>query len=202
MSVIYFCCGPKGCPNILPQPAWRLVELFFWSNLSWSWEDLCANSYVISMHFCLLSTMSSCTRYISNIRIGRIIHNVLFRISMHGLFVTLDPTDFQVTCNCSYFLSFVYYVQINSYHEVLFLMKIWPCWQIVFQFELFPPFAWEYDNNSMDCITSICNSSLAMMCLIMIQIIVFVPWLVHDEHSLCISKFNLISWCAVHPLRY
>ncbi len=26
--------GPKGRPNNLPQPAWRLAELFFWSDLS------------------------------------------------------------------------------------------------------------------------------------------------------------------------
>jgi hypothetical protein len=26
--------GPKGHPNNLPQPAWRLSELFFWSDLS------------------------------------------------------------------------------------------------------------------------------------------------------------------------
>ncbi len=98
--------GPKGRPNNLPQPAWRLVELFFRSDLSWLQADLCANSYVISTHFQLLSTMLSCTCYIFNIRLGRIIHIVLFWISMHGLFVTLDPTDFQVTCDCSYFLSF------------------------------------------------------------------------------------------------
>ncbi len=55
--------GPKGRPNNLPQPAWRLVELFFWSDLSWSRADLCHNSYVSSTHFCLLSTMPSCTRY-------------------------------------------------------------------------------------------------------------------------------------------
>jgi hypothetical protein len=77
-----------------------------------------------------------------------------------------------------------------------------PCWQIVFQFEFLSPFAWEYDKIVIDCITFIWNSSLAMMCLIMIQSIVFVGWLVHDEHSLCISIINLISWCAVHPLRY
>jgi hypothetical protein len=26
--------GPKGHPNNLPQPAWHLTELFFWSDLS------------------------------------------------------------------------------------------------------------------------------------------------------------------------
>ena len=66
------------------------------------------------------------------------------------------------------------------YLMVLFLMKIRPCWQIVFQFEFIPPFAWEYDKIGMDCITFIWNSSLAMMCLIMFQSIVFVPWLVWE----------------------
>ncbi len=61
--------GPKRCPNNLPQPAWRLAELFFWSDMSWSRADLWANSYVISMHFSLLSKLSSCTRYISNVGI-------------------------------------------------------------------------------------------------------------------------------------
>ncbi len=98
--------GPEGHPNNLPQPAWHLAELFFWSDLSWSQADLCPNSYVISTRFCLLSMMPSCTPYISNIGIGRIIHSILFRISMHGLFVTLDPTEFQVTCDCSYFFEF------------------------------------------------------------------------------------------------
>ncbi len=81
-----------------------------------------------------------------------------------------------------------YYSKIELYVLlVLFLMKIRPCWQIVFQFEFFPTFAWEYDKIGMDCITFIWNSSLAMMCLIMFQSIVFVLWLVHDEHSLCIG---------------
>ncbi len=79
------------------------------------------------------------------------------------------------------------------YLMVLFLMKIRLCWQIVFQFEFFPLFAWEYDKIGMDCITFIWNSSLTMMCLIMCQSIVFVPWLVHDEHSLCISIINLMG---------
>ncbi len=61
--------GPEGRPNNLPQPAWGLTELFFWSDLSWLWADLCTNSYVISTRFSLLSTMPSCTRYISNIGI-------------------------------------------------------------------------------------------------------------------------------------
>jgi hypothetical protein len=68
--------GPNGRPNNLPQPAWHLAELFFQTDLSWSRADLCANSYVISTPFCLLSTMPLCTCYISNIGIGCIIHNV------------------------------------------------------------------------------------------------------------------------------
>ncbi len=67
VNIAPMCNGPKGCPNNLPQPAWCLTELFFWSDLSWSWADLCANSYVISTRFSLLSTMTSCTLYISNI---------------------------------------------------------------------------------------------------------------------------------------
>jgi hypothetical protein len=72
--------GPEGHPNNLPQPAWRLAELFFWSDMSRSRADLCANSYVISTCFSLLSKLPSCTRYISYVRIERIIHNLLFRL--------------------------------------------------------------------------------------------------------------------------
>ncbi len=61
--------GPKGCPNNLPQPAWRLPELFFWSDLSWLRADLCTNSYVISTHFSLLGMLPLCMRYISNVGI-------------------------------------------------------------------------------------------------------------------------------------
>ncbi len=103
---------------------------------------------------------------------------------------------------CLVFLKHIIQILNCMYLMVLFSMKIRPCWQIVFLYEFFPPFAWEYDKIGMDCITFIWNSSLAMMWLIMFQSIVFVPWLVHDEHSLCISIINLISWCAVHPLRY
>ncbi len=60
--------GPEGRPNNL-QSAWRLTELFFQSNLSWSQTDLCAYSFVISTHFSLLSSLPSCTRYISNVGI-------------------------------------------------------------------------------------------------------------------------------------
>ncbi len=72
--------GPKGRPNNLPQPAWRLAELFFWSDLSWSRADLCAKSYVISTRLSLLSMLPSCMHYISYVGILRIIHNILFRI--------------------------------------------------------------------------------------------------------------------------
>ncbi len=98
-------CGPEGRPNNLPQPALRLAELFFWSDLSWLRADLCANSYVISTRFSLLSTLPSCTRYIFYVGILRIIHNVLFRI-IRLYDNELGPTDFQPTCYCSYFLIF------------------------------------------------------------------------------------------------
>ena len=114
---------------------------------------------------------------------------------------SLDLFDMEAPV-CLVFLKHIIQILNYMYLMVLFLMKIRPCWQIVFQFEFFPPFVWEYDKIGMGCITFIWNSSLAMMCLIMFQSIVFVPWLVHDEHSLCISIINLISWCAVHPLRY
>ncbi len=60
--------GLKGHPNNL-QSAWRLVELFFWSDLSWLHADLCAYAYVISMRFSHLSSPPSCTGYISNVGI-------------------------------------------------------------------------------------------------------------------------------------
>jgi hypothetical protein len=103
---------------------------------------------------------------------------------------------------CLVFLKHIIEILNFMYLMVLFLMKIRPCWQIVFQFEFFPLFAWEYDKIGMGGITFILNSSLAMMCLFMLQSIMFVPWIVYDEHSLCISITNLISWCAVHPRRY
>ncbi len=113
---------------------------------------------------------------------------------------SLDLFDMEASV-CLVFLKHNIQILNYMYLMVLFLMKIRPCRQIVFQFEFFPPFAWEYDKIGMDCVKFIWNSSLTMMCLIMFQSIVFVPWLVHDEHSLCISIINLISWCAVHPLR-
>ncbi len=66
--LIYLVQTPSRCPNNLPQPAW-LAELLFWSDLGWSQAVFCSNIYVISTHFSLLSTMPSCTRYISNIGI-------------------------------------------------------------------------------------------------------------------------------------
>ncbi len=103
---------------------------------------------------------------------------------------------------CLVFLKHIIQMLKYMYLMVLFFMKIRPIWQIVFQFEFFPPFAWGYDKVGMNCITFIWTSSLAMMCLIMFQSIVFVLWLVNDEHSLCISIINLISWCAFLPLKY
>ncbi len=98
--------GPKGCPNNLPQPAWHLAELFFWSDMSWLRADLCAISHVISMHFSLLSKLPLCTHYISYVGIERIIHNLLFRIIPNMLVVELGPIGFEVTCNYTYFSIF------------------------------------------------------------------------------------------------
>jgi hypothetical protein len=89
-----FLDGPEGRPNNLPQPAWRLAELFFRSDMSWSRADLCANSYVISTHFSFLSKLPPCTHYISYVGIERIIYNLLFRIIRTMLFVELGPTGF------------------------------------------------------------------------------------------------------------
>ena len=129
---------------------------------------------------------------------------VFFILKGEMLFLLLNSLDL-FDMEAPLYLVFLKHIiqKLNyMYPMMFFLVKIRPCWQIVFQFELLSPFAWECDNIGMGCITFIWNSSLAMMCLIMFQSIVFVPWLVHDEHSLCISIINLISWCAVHPLRY
>ncbi len=88
--------GPEGHPNNLPQPAWRLAELFFWSDMSWLRADLCANSHVISTCFSFLSKLPSCMHYISYVGIERIIHNLLFRIICNILFVELGPTGFNL----------------------------------------------------------------------------------------------------------
>jgi hypothetical protein len=103
-SLLFY--GPEGRPNNLPQPAWRLAKLFFWLDMSWSRADLCANSYVISTRFSLLSKLPLCMHYISYVGIEHIIHNLLFRIIRNMLFVELGPTGFQVTCNCTYFSIF------------------------------------------------------------------------------------------------
>ncbi len=129
---------------------------------------------------------------------------VSFILKWEMLFLSINSLDLfdMETPMCLVFLKHVIQILNYMYLMVCFLMKIRPCWWKVFQFEFFPPFAWKYDKIGMDCITFIWNSSLAMMRLIMFQSIVFVPWLVHDEHSLCISIINLITWCAVHSLRY
>ncbi len=129
---------------------------------------------------------------------------IFFILNWEMLFLSINSLDLydMEAPVCLVFLKHIIQILNYLYLMVLFLLKIRPCWQIVFQFEFFPPFVWEYDKIGIDCITFIWNSSLAMMCLIMFQSILFVPWLVHDEHSLCISIINLISWCAVHPLRY
>ncbi len=129
---------------------------------------------------------------------------VFFILKWEMLFLSINSLDlFDMEAHV-YLVFLKHNIQILNYMYlmVLFLMKIRLCWQTVFQFEFLSPFPWEYYKIGMDCITFIWNSSLAMMCLIMVQSIEFVPWLVHDEHSLCISIINLISWCAVHPLMY
>ncbi len=60
--------GPEGRHNNL-QSAWCLAELFFWSDLSWSQADLCANSYVIPTCFSLVISPPSCMHYISYVGI-------------------------------------------------------------------------------------------------------------------------------------
>ncbi len=129
---------------------------------------------------------------------------VFFILKWEMLFLLINSLDLfdMEALVCLVFLKHIIQILNYMYLVMLFLMKIRPCWQIVFQFEFLSPFAWEYDKIGMDCITFIWISTLAVMCLIMFQSIVLVPWLVHDEHSLCISIINLISWCAVHPLRY
>ncbi len=128
---------------------------------------------------------------------------VFFILKWEMLFLSINSLDLFDMEAPVYLVFLKHIIQMLNYMYcmVLFSMKIRPCWQTDFQFEFFPPFAWEYDKIGMNCITCIWNSSLAMMCLIMFQRIMFVPWLVHDEHSLCISIVILISWCAVYPLR-
>ncbi len=117
---------------------------------------------------------------------------VFFILKWEMLFLlinSLDLYDMEAPV-CLVFLKHIIQILNYMYLMVLFLIKIRLCWQTVFQFEFLSPFAWEYDKIGMGCITFIRNFPLAMMCLIMFQSIVFVPWLVHDEHSLCISIIN------------
>ncbi len=112
----------EGRPNNL-QSAWRLAGLFFWSDLSWLQADLCANLYVFSTHFSLLSNPPSCSRYISYVGILHIIHNVLFRISIIFNNMAIRPYrfssylwffvffDFWITCTYSLIL-FWYFISL------------------------------------------------------------------------------------------
>ena len=113
---------------------------------------------------------------------------VFFILKWEMLFLSINSLDlFDMEAPvCLVFLKHIIQILNYMYLRVLFLMTIRPCWQIVFQFEFIPPFAWEYDKIGMDCITFIWNSSLAMMHLIMFQSIVFVPWafLVHKHNQL------------------
>ncbi len=159
----YLINGPKGHPNNLPQPAWRLAELFFWSYLSWSRADLCANFYVISTRLSLFGGDATCTRYISyvgiehiiqfriirmydNIDICRIRH---YRFSTYlWLFVFFDFWIFNVLVivrifqllNNMYLSSDTFFQYFISW--CLYLMKKRLCHQIVFWPEFFPLFAW------------------------------------------------------------
>ncbi len=95
----------QGAPQQLATTSMAPRGAILWSDLSWSQADLCANSYVIYTRFSPLSTLPSCTRYISYVGILLIIHNILFRIIC--LYDNeLGPTDFQLTCYCLYFLIF------------------------------------------------------------------------------------------------
>ncbi len=127
--------GPKGRPKNL-QSAWRLAELFFWSDLSWSQANLCSNSYEISTHFSLLSTMPSCTCYIYYIGILPITRNVLFRISIIfdnmaiwpcrfssylWLFVFLD---FWITCTYRLILFSIFHLIVFC-NEIRWMLIVW-----------------------------------------------------------------------------
>ncbi len=100
---------------------------------------------------------------------------VFFILKWEMLFLSINSLDLFDIEAPVYLVFLKHIIQMLNYMYlmVLFLMKIRPCWQIVFQFEFFPPFAWEYDKIGMDCIICIWNFFLAMMCLIMFQCIVF-----------------------------
>ncbi len=126
--------GPEGCPNNL-QSAWHLAELFIWSDLSWSWADLSAYSYVISTHFSLLSTMPLCTRYVSYVGILCIIHNLLFRISI--IFDNMAVWPYRFSSYLWLFVFFEFWITLTyclilffdiSSHCVFF-NKI--CWMLI-----------------------------------------------------------------------
>ncbi len=68
--------------------------------------------------------------------------------------ICLDLFDMEAPV-CLVFLNHIIQILNYMYLMVLFLMKIRPCCQIVFQFEFFSPFAWEYDKIGIDCITFI-----------------------------------------------
>ncbi len=108
--------GLEGRPNNL-QSAWCLAELFFWSDLSWSRANLYANSYEISTHFSLLSTMPWCTHYISYVGILQIIHNVLFRISI--IFNNMAMQPYRFSSYLWLFVFFDFWITC-TYHLILF----------------------------------------------------------------------------------
>ncbi len=136
---------------------------------------LCANSYVISTCFSLLSTMPSCIRYISYVGILRIIQNVLFRISIIFDNRAIRPYRFS-----SYLWLFVF---INFWITCTYRLKLFLIYHLIVSFLMKFVECWLYEH----MIKELIKSELVYL---------------HDAHSLCISIINLISWCAVHPLRY
>ncbi len=118
--------GPEGRLNNL-QSAWHLVELFFWSDLSWLRADLCANFYVTSTCFSLLSSPPSCTRYISYVGILRIIHNVLFKISI--IFDNMAIRPYRFSSYLWLFVFFDFWIQAPMEWELIpeYWVNICPC---------------------------------------------------------------------------
>ncbi len=72
---------------------------------------------------------------------------VFFILKWEMLFLLINNFDlFDMEAPvCLVFTKHIIQILNFMYLMVLFLMKIRLCWQIVFQFEFFPPFAWEYD---------------------------------------------------------
>ncbi len=110
---------PKGRPNNLPQPAWRLAELFFWSDLSWLGADLCANSDVISTRFSFFGGDTMGTRYISYVGIEHIIQFRIIRI-----YNNIDICRIRHYRFSTYLWLFIFFnfLITCTYHLILFLV--------------------------------------------------------------------------------